>query len=190
MRRPGLALPMVLVLLLVGSALVGTAFYLVDLRSSSTIRELRRMDAYSLGLSEIERMVARLNTELDAGRVPRNKEGDGFVSQWDDTSDDVPFDVLAARISGDMAVTRTNSQKNSALTVLYDLVYRHNGLTPLPNIPPQYQDLTQPQPPGFSVVAQNQAQLGQRRLTYMVRTRVDDGEGHVVTLEQVIQRWF
>lgn len=189
MRRSGFSLIMVLIVLMVGSAFVFTALYMVENFHSSSSRSVRRMELYSLAMSELEGAKGWLGQETESKPYPLGEYNDKYVSAWDEKpADDVPFDSLVALENGIPMVRDRISGIFTSRTVIYDLVYKSN-LGYVKGVPQGEEGVSHKVFEGESESEVNYyGSQGPERLVYLIRTTVSDDQGRSVTLEQTVSR--
>ncbi|EFC92293.1 hypothetical protein Dpep_2271 [Dethiosulfovibrio peptidovorans DSM 11002] len=189
MRRAGFSLVLVLIVLTVGSAFVFTAFYLVENFHMNSSMSIRRMKLYSMAVSEMESMKAWLETELEESPFPLMKYHGVYFASWDeDPDDEMPFDVLIARVGGSAMVRDRSANGLNARTIVYDLVYKNNGLGYQNGLPSRRSSKLDSSSEGMSEREENYGQSGEELLIYLVRTTVKDDQGGSITLEQTVER--
>ncbi|MCF4150386.1 hypothetical protein L2W58_01015 [Dethiosulfovibrio sp. F2B] len=189
MRRSGFSLVLVLIVLTVGSAFVFASLYIVENFHRSSSRSIRRMEMYSMAVSEIEHMKAWLTLELEDKPFPLMKYHGGYFSSWDEDPDDgVSFDVLLARVD-DFPMIRDGSTGNlTSKTAVYDLVYRDSGLAYIAGLPPRRSGELHVASEGESEKEENYGGNVEGLSVYLVRTTVRDDQGFHITLEQTVEK--
>lgn len=193
MRRSGFSLIMVLIVLMMGSIFVSTALYLVENFHSSSSKSVRRMELYSMAMSELESAKAKLDLELMGRPYPLGKYSNGNVPSWDEISNDgIPFDALVARkggAAGSAMVYDRTAGNLTAKTIIYDLVYPNSSLGNQDGLPPRRSGKLHISPEGSSEAEDNYDGSENRDLLiYLVRTNVMDHEGRSITVEQTVER--
>ncbi len=189
MRRSGFSLIMVLIVLMVGSAFVFTALYMVENFHSSSSRSVRRMELYSLAMSELEGAKGWLGQETGAKPYPVGKYNDEYVPAWDEKpTDGVPFDSLVALENGNPMFRDRTSGIFTSRTVIYDLVYKSN-LAYVKGLPQGEEGVFYGDVDGESGKEENyKGEESSNLLVYLIRTTVSDDLGRSITLEQRIPK--
>ncbi|WP_159448164.1 hypothetical protein [Dethiosulfovibrio salsuginis] len=178
---------MVLIVLMVGSAFVFTALYMVENFHSSSSRSVRRMELYSLAMSELEGAKGWLGQETESKPYPVGKYNDKYVPAWDEKpADGVPFDSLVVLKNGSPVVRDRTSGIFTSRTVIYDLVYKSN-LGYVKVVPQGEEGVFYGDVGGESEKEENyKGEEISNLLVYLIRTTVSDDQGRSITLEQRI----
>ena len=189
MKRSGFSLIMVLIILMVGSAFIFAALYMVENFHSSSSKSVRRMELYSLAMSELEAAKGWLGQEAAAKPYPVGKYNDNYVPTWDERPNDgVPFDSLVVLKNGSPVVRDVTSGVLSSRTVIYDLVYKSN-LGHVKGLPQGEQGKSHKVEEGDSEKEANYYGNNELdRLVYLIRTTVSDDQGRSITLEQKVAK--
>jgi hypothetical protein len=128
MRKRGMALPTVLVILLVGGALVAAAFYITENYYSSSKQTVTSTRLYNAAVSGVEEGKGWVDYHLDRGVIPRwtDKDGDGMLSSADKPDGATyTYEALVAKASStDKGVFDITTEDGIQLhIVVYDLAY-------------------------------------------------------------------
>lgn len=127
-NRRAIALPLVLVVLLVGGALVTAALYMTENYYSSARQMVTGTRLYNAAVSGIEIGKAWIYENVKSGKIPHweDKDGDGILSS-DDRPDSAAYvyEALLAKIGmADSGVFEEITEDGIKLhIVVYDLVY-------------------------------------------------------------------
>ena len=127
-KRRAIALPLVLVIVLVGGALVAAAFYITENYYSSAKQTVTSTRLYNAAVSGIEEGKGWIYKNIKSGKVPRwmDEDGDGMLSESDKpTGAEYIYEALIARVSStDKGVFDITTEDGIVLhVVVYDLAY-------------------------------------------------------------------
>ena len=134
-KRRAIALPLVLVIVLVGGALVAAAFYITENYYSSSKQTVTSARLYNAAVSGIEEGKGWIYKNMKLGHIPRwtDEDGDGMLSAADKpTGAEYIYEALIARVSStDEGVFDITTEDGIVLhVVVYDLAYEpHPDLT-------------------------------------------------------------
>ena len=134
-KRRAIALPLVLVIVLFGGALVAAAFYITENYYSSAKQTVTSTRLYKAAVSGIEGGKGWIYKNMKLGHVPRwtDDDGDGMLSAADKPAGaKYIYEALIARVSStDKGVFDITTEDGIVLhVVVYDLAYEpHPDLT-------------------------------------------------------------
>jgi len=130
MRKRGMALPTVLVILLVGGALVAAAFYITENYYSSSKQTVTSARLYNAAVSGIEVGKGWIYENIANNKIPRwTTESDDVLSLADKPSDATYlYEALIAKVVGSNGIYKgkwTSSTEDGINLdiVVYDLIY-------------------------------------------------------------------
>jgi hypothetical protein len=205
MRRPGFALPTVLVIMLAGLGLVTTAFFLANNLFSTTQSVVQQKKLYISAQSGISAAEAWLLANTTDKSFPdydlaADLSASGVVSSKTIKGISVPFGNLVAVASGDQGVFRFEQEGTTVTTFIYRVDYP-NVPSYTTGIPPRLgvlvyamtADVTlEPTMPGSSGGVGSVGDAGKfRPPTYVIRSTAKRsgfalGEDRVMTVEEGI----
>ena len=127
-KRKAIALPLVLVIVLVGGALVAAAFYITENYYSSSKQTVTSTRLYNAAVSGIEEGKGWIYKNMKLGHIPRwtDEDGDGMLSSADmPAGATYTYEALIARVSStDKGVFDITTEDGIKLhIVVYDLAY-------------------------------------------------------------------
>jgi len=127
-KRKAIALPLVLVIVLVGGALVAAAFYITENYYSSSKQTVTSTRLYNAAVSGIEEGKGWIYKNMKLGHIPRwtDIDGDGMLSSADmPAGATYTYEALIARVSStDKGVFDITTEDGIKLhIVVYDLAY-------------------------------------------------------------------
>jgi len=133
-KRHAIALPLVLVIVLVGGAFVAAAFYITENYYSSSKQTVTSTRLYNAAVSGIEEGKGWIYEKMKSGHIPRwtDKDGDGMLSSADKPAGATyTYEALVAKVSStDEGVFDMTTEDGIKLhIVVYDLAYEpHSDL--------------------------------------------------------------
>ena len=172
-KRRAIALPLVLVIVLVGGALVAAAFYITENYYSSAKQTVTNTRLYNAAVSGIEEGKGWIYENMKLGKVPRwmDEDGDGMLSESDKpTGAEYIYEALIARVSStDKGVFDITTEDGIVLhVVVYDLAYEPaSGLTDdyekgfPPRIRPQLEEGSSVVRPSYAVAGRGGGSTGE-----------------------------
>jgi len=172
-KRRAIALPLVLVIVLVGGALVAAAFYITENYYSSSKQAVTSARLYNAAVSGIEEGKGWIYKNIKLGHIPRwtDKDGDGMLSAADKpTGAKYIYEALIAKVSStDEGVFDITTEDGISLhVVVYDLAYEpHPDLTDdyekgfPPRIRPQLEEGTSVVRPSYAVAGRGRGSTGE-----------------------------
>lgn len=172
-KRRAIALPLVLVIVLVGGALVAAAFYITENYYSSSKQAVTSARLYNAAVSGIEEGKGWIYKNMKLGHIPRwtDEDGDGMLSESDKpTGAKYIYEALIAKVSSaDEGVFDITTEDGIKLhVVVYDLAYEpHPDLTDdyekgfPPRIRPQLEEGSSVVRPSYAVAGRGVGSTGE-----------------------------
>lgn len=172
-KRRAIALPLVLVIVLVGGALVAAAFYITENYYSSSKQTVTSARLYNAAVSGIEEGKGWIYKNMKLGHIPRwtDEDGDGMLSESDKPTDaEYIYEALIAKVSStDEGVFDITMEDGIVLhVVVYDLAYEpHPDLTDdyekgfPPRIRPQLEEGSSVVRPSYAVAGRGRGSTGE-----------------------------
>jgi len=127
-KRRAIALPLVLVIVLFGGALVAAAFYITENYYSSSKQTVTGTRLYNAAVSGVEEGKGWIYENMKLGHIPRwtDEDGDGMLSAADKPAGaEYIYEALIAKVSStDEGVFDITTEDGIVLhVVVYDLAY-------------------------------------------------------------------
>jgi len=172
-KRRAIALPLVLVIVLVGGALVAAAFYITENYYSSSKQTVTSARLYNAAVSGVEEGKGWIYKNMKLGHIPRwtDEDGDGMLSAADKpTGAKYIYEALIAKVSStDKGVFDITMEDGIVLhVVVYDLAYEpHPDLTDdyekgfPPRIRPQLEEGNYVVRPSYAVAGRGGGSTGE-----------------------------
>ena len=172
-KRRAIALPLVLVIVLVGGALVAAAFYITENYYSSSKQVVTSARLYNAAVSGVEEGKGWIYKNIKLGHIPRwtDEDGDGMLSAADKPADaEYIYEALIAKVSStDEGVFDITTEDGIVLhVVVYDLAYEpHPDLTDdyekgfPPRIRPQLEEGSYVVRPSYAVAGRGGGSTGE-----------------------------
>ena len=142
-KRKAIALPLVLVIVLVGGALVAAAFCITENYYSSAKQTVTNTRLYNAAASGVEGGKGWIYKNIKSGRVPRwkDKNGDGMLSEADRPNSDAKiYEALIARVgTGDTFPVKGKWTTSMEDGISLDIVVYDSAYEPHPDLTDDYE---------------------------------------------------